>query len=395
MITIQLKKNHDKRVKFGYPWIFSNEIESNSGLLEMEPGEVVKFMANDGNFLGIGYFNRHSLICGRILAVDSKIQINEEFLQSKIKKALNLRQRIFAAPYYRLIHAEADSLPGLIIDRFDNILVCQITTAGMEKLSDLLISALKSIFENPVIIFRNDTPARTMENLGSEVKVVNGELPPKNILIENGLKFYFDPIQGQKTGWFFDQRENRLNVAKLAKDQDVLDVYCYNGGFGINCAAQGAKSVTFVDSSASALEKVKENVTLNDIKIHCDYLNKAAFDELQTLQDKGKKFGLVMLDPPAFIKSKKDFFAGVKGYEKLVKLGATLVADNGFLFLASCSHNITLEELISASVLGIKKAGKEAKIIAKGNAGSDHPLNPFLKENEYLKSVTYQLNSSK
>lgn len=389
-INIYLKKNHDKRVKSSHPWVYSNEIEK---IVPASPeaGSLAKFFAFDGSFLGCGYYNKHSLIAGRILSFKNGVKIDADFFIEKIKAAFSWRSQIFEAPFYRLIHAEGDGLAGLVIDRFDNIFVCQITTAGMEKMSEFIIAALKFLFVNPVIIFRNDTASRQLEGLPSEVKIVEGNLEQENIVIENGLKFYFDPINGQKTGWFFDQRENRKSVAQLALNKDVLDVYCYNGGFGINCAKNQAKSVTFIDSSAPALEKVKENVSLNDIKIPCNYLASSAFDELEKLQNLGKKFGLVMLDPPAFIKSKKDFFSGVKGYEKLVKLGAALVEDGGFLFLASCSHNINLEELISASILGIRKAGREGRIIRKGGAGYDHPINACLNENEYLKSVTYQL----
>jgi 23S rRNA (cytosine1962-C5)-methyltransferase len=291
-----------------------------------------------------------------------------------------------------LIHSEADGLPGLIVDRFDKLLVLQVATAGMENLLPIILESLNQVFLNPKIILRNDIPARKLEGLEEYVKILHGELEAQNILVENDLKFYFDPMNGQKTGWFFDQRENRKFVASLVKGKDILDCYCYNGGFGINAAVFGANSVTFIDSSESAIKNVEQNIKLNNLEGNFEYINGKVFDELENLAKVGKKFQTVVLDPPAFIKSKKDFFVGIKGYEKLTKIAAKLVAKNGYLFIASCSHNAGLQDLIKASASGINKAGRNAKIIRIFGAGFDHPLHPFLPESEYLKSIIYQLN---
>lgn len=392
MHIIKLKKGQDRKVNFGHPWVYSNEIESDPKLAEIPSGSLVKIANAFGNFLGIGYYNRHSLIAIRILTKKESQEINQEFFVKKIELALKLRQDFFDEPFYRLIHSEADGLAGLIIDRFDNILVLQIATAGMESLLEILVAALNQVFGQLTIVLRNDIHARKLEGLEEYVKVIQGEISTDNVLIENGLKFKFDPIAGQKTGWFFDQRENRKFVAGLVKGKDILDCYCYNGGFGINAVKAGANAVTFIDSSDLAIKNVKENIELNNLSgTNFEFINGKVFDELETLIKVGRKFQVVVLDPPAFIKSKKDFFTGIKGYEKLAKLGAKLVAKNGYLFIASCSHNAGLQDLIRATASGIDKAGKDAKIVRIFGAGFDHPLHPVLLESEYLKSILFQL----
>ncbi len=391
MQTIKIKKGQDRKVNFGHPWVYSNEIESSPSLAELPVGSIVKIVNAFDNFLGVGYYNRHSLIAVRILTKKENVEINQEFFVKKIEKALKLRQDFYSEPFYRLIHSEADGLAGLVIDRFDNLLVVQITTAGMENLTQTLVAALNQIFGSPTILLRNDVPARKLEGLQEYVKVIQGELPKENILIENDLKYYFNPIEGQKTGWFFDQRENRKFVASLVKGKDVLDCYCYNGGFGINAAKAGANSVTFIDSSELAINNVKQNIKLNELEGNFEYINGKVYDELEEIAKTGRKFQVVVLDPPAFIKSKKDFFAGIKGYEKLTKIASKLVAKNGYLFIASCSHNAGLQDLIRATAAGIDKSKGNTKIVRIFGAGFDHPIHPILLESEYLKSITYQI----
>ena len=394
MYQIKLKKFQDLRLASGHPWVYSNEVESDSALAKIPAGSLVKIYSNKGDFMGIGFYNFHSLIAVRMLSKDQECKIDTDFFVKKIKIALLLRNDFFDQSYYRLIHSEADELPGLIIDQFDKILVCQITSAGMELLLDNLKEALKILFPGSTIVLRNDTPSRSLEKLENYTRVVDDKVidEAEKILIENDIKYYFDPILGQKTGWFFDQRENRKFIAGISKDKDVLDCYCYNGGFGLNAKKAGAKSVTFIDSSKEALLKVSENAKLNNLEENCSYIEAKVFDELENLEKSGMQFDVVILDPPAFIKTKKDFFSGIRGYEKLVKMGAKLVTKNGYLFIASCSHNALLKDIISASGTGINKAGREGKIIRTFGAGIDHPIHPFLPESEYLKSITYKLD---
>lgn len=394
--VIKLKKHQDIRVNSGHPWVYSNEIENDPKLAKITPGGLVKVFSNHGKYIGTGYYNHHSLIALRILSRKEDEVIDEHFFIKKIKSAISLRSQFFGLNFYRLIHSEADGLPGLVIDQFDNLLVCQISTAGMELLTEVMLAALEKLFPNTTIVLRNDTPSRRFENLDNYVKVPLGEVASSNTLVENNLKFYFDPLAGQKTGWFYDQRENRQFIANLVSsfngDCNVLDCYCYSGGFGINAKRAGASSVTFVDSSGDAISQVKSNLELNSLEQNCQYLPGEVFEKLTDLLANGKKYQLVILDPPAFVKSKKDFFVGLKGYEKLTKMASNLVVEGGYLFLASCSHNIALADLIRASASGISKAEKSAKLIRSFGAGIDHPLHPFLPESEYLKSLTYKFD---
>ncbi len=391
---LHIKNYQEIRIVKGCPWIYSNEVANFKELKEIEKGALVEIrIPKNENGFALAYFNANQLICARILSYNVNEKIDVDFFVRKIKTALNLREKFFDKPFYRLIHSEADGLAGLVIDRFDNIFSCQISTFGMEKLQDLLIAALQKLFPNCKIIFRGDVESRKFEGLDAEHKIVGGEISDEIILEENGLKFAVDVNSGQKTGWFFDQRKNRDFIASVAKNADVLDAFCYQGGFGLNAIKGGAKSVTFIDSSKEALDHVKKNLELNSFDTNCEFFNEKTFDALEKLAVAKKQFDVIVLDPPAFVKSKKDLFAGLRGYEKLVRLATPLLKENGVLFLASCSHNVSLPDLIDAANNGLRKGfagtGRFAKLIRSHGASFDHPLHPALKESEYLKSVTF------
>lgn len=386
---LKIKRHHELRIVKGHPWIFSNEIENFSALKSLEKGSLVTVQINKDDDFALAYFNPHSLISARILTHDLTQKIDEDFFVERISEAKILREKFYDKPFYRLIHSEADFLPGLVIDRFGDVFSCQISTAGMEKLSSLLISALEKLFPKAAIFFRNDVDARRFEGLELESKTIKGEAAEAIEIEENGLKFLVDAKHGQKTGWFFDQRENRKFIGTIAKNRDVLDAFCYQGGFGLNALKNGAKSVTFLDSSEEALKILKKNLALNNLNQESEIICEKVFDVLENPQFQEREFDLVLLDPPAFIKSKKDFFTGLKGYEKLIKLAAKLVRKNGILMLTSCSHNAGLSDLLGAANDGFRKANRKAKLIRTFGAGFDHPINPALKESEYLKSVTF------
>lgn len=386
---LKIKRHHEIRVVKGHPWIFSNEIENFSSLKSLEKGALVEVQINKDDPFALAYFNPHSLIAARILSYDQSQVIDENFFIERISQAKVLRDKFFDKPFYRLVHSEADFLPGLIIDRLGDVLSCQISTAGMEKLSPFLITALEKLFPKSAIIFRNDVDARKMEGLELYVKTVKGEIADEIEIEENGLKYLINVTSGQKTGWFFDQRINREFIGSMAKDCDVLDAFCYLGGFGLNALQNGANSVTFIDSSQDALDKLKKNISLNKFTQDYDTICGKVYEVLEKAEFQERRYDIVVLDPPAFVKSKKDFFVGLKGYEKLVKLSANLVKKNGILMLASCSHNATLADLISAANDGFRKSGRKARLIRSFGAGFDHPVNPALKESEYLKSITF------
>jgi 23S rRNA (cytosine1962-C5)-methyltransferase len=390
---LKIKANHDKRLVNGSLWIYSNEIENFSELKTLPKGELVEILSSDNQSYGIAYFNSLSLIAARILSKDIAAKINEIFFIKRITNAKNLRDKFYYQPFYRLIHSEADFLPGLIIDRFGDYLSCQISTFGMENLKEYLILALEKLFPEATIIFRNDIESRKIEGLELYSKVVRGKEDLGEIeIIENNLKFLIDPLLGQKTGWFFDQRKNRQFIGEISSDLQVLDLFCYNGGFGLNALNKGAKSVTFVDSSARAIEKLRKNITANNFENNqYELLTKKVVELLEDEEFQKRKFDLVIIDPPALIKSKKDFFAGIRLYEKLVKLSASLVKKGGFLFIASCSHNASNTDLIEAANNGFRKARKKARLIRQYGADLDHPIHPALKESEYLKSLCFYI----
>lgn len=389
---LKIKKGSEIRIIKGSPWIFSNEIENFTALKSLTKGALVEVEIKKDLTFALAYFNPHSLIAARILTYDATQKIDENFFVQKISAALLLRQKFFDKPFFRLVHSEADFLPGLVIDCFGEVLVCQISTAGMENLSEFLIAALTKIFPSKAIIFRNDVEARRFEGLPSDVKTVKGEVADELEIIENNLKFLIDVKRGQKTGWFFDQRQNRQFIGDVAKNAEVLDAFCYLGGFGLNALKNGAKSVTFLDSSADALTALKKNIALNNFSQNCEIICAKVFETLADAEFQKKRFDVVVLDPPAFIKSKKDFFVGLKAYEKLVRLSANLVKPNGLLMLSSCSHNCSLTDLIAAANDGFFKSKRAAKLIRSNGAGLDHPINAALKESEYLKSTTFLVN---
>ncbi len=394
---LHIKNQQEIRIVMGHPWVYSNEIANFAEAKNLESGSLVEIhIPKHSNAFALAYFNPHQLIAARILSYNFAEIIDETFFVNRLFKAKNLREKFFSKPFYRLIHSEADGLPGLVVDRFDNVFSCQITTAGMEKMKALIILALQKTFPKCAIIFRNDVEARKFEGLQLEENDSVGEISDEIIIEENELKYSIDAKTGQKTGWFFDQRANRDFIAKVSKDANVLDAFCYQGGFGVNALKGGAKSVTFIDSSKEALEKAKINVALNfPEQKSCEFICDKVFETLEKLAAANKQFGVIVLDPPAFVKSKKDLFAGLRGYEKLVRLALPLLKENGILLLASCSHNVTLPDLIEAANNGLRKglagSGRSARMIRTHGTSFDHPIHPALKESEYLKSIAFMV----
>ncbi len=395
---LHIKNHQEIRLIKGHPWVYSNEIANFAELKTLENGSLVQiFIQKNPEPFALAYFNPHQLIAARILTYGSNVKIDEEFFIKKILDAKNLREKFFDKPFYRLVHSEADGLAGLVIDRFDNVFSCQFSTAGLEKMQDLVVNALEKIFAGCSIIFRNDVESRKYEGLALENKIIKGDIADEIIIEENGLKFALDVKNGQKTGWFYDQRENRDFIAKISKNCNMLDAFCYQGGFGLNAIKGGAKSVTFIDSSKEALERAQKNCKINFTENkNQEFICDKVFDALEKLNSQNRQFEAIILDPPAFVKSKKDLFAGLRGYEKLVRLALPLLKKNGIMMLASCSHNVSLNDLTEAANNGIRKAlaakgenNRCSRLIRSHGASYDHPLHPALKESEYLKSITF------
>lgn len=382
----------DKRAAQGHPWIYANEVRMDAEAKALEPGSIVALRRTDGKPLGVGTFNPHALIAFRFLSRDPHARIDAAFFAERLGRALALRERLFDAPYYRLAHAEADGLPGLIVDRFGDVVTVQAGTAGIERCQPLVLAALDMLLAPRTVILRNDGRGRALEGLEPFVGIVKGSLDGPIEVKENGLAFVADLGEGQKTGWFFDQRTNRARVAQLARGGRLLDVYCYAGGFAVAAAAAGATRVIGVDSSEKALELAALSARLNSIADRCTWHKADAFDEMARLEAAGERFETVVVDPPAFVKSRKDLASGLKGYAKLARLAAPLVAPGGFLFMASCSHNVEVQPFADAVADGLNRTGRTGRILESTGAAADHPVHPNLRESAYLKALILQLD---
>jgi 23S rRNA (cytosine1962-C5)-methyltransferase len=386
---LRLLPRHDQRVKAGHPWAFSNELAMTPAAKALPPGSLVRLEGDDGQRHGTWQFNPHSLIAARRLDRDPEAPVDAAWVQARLAAALALRERLFDSPFYRLVHAEADGLPGLILDRYGDTLALQANTAGMQALTPLLVQALEALLAPRAIVARNDAAIRGLEGLAEETGLLLGEDATATVR-EGALEFRVDLLSGQKTGWFFDQRENRLRVARLARGLTVLDAFCHTGGFGLHCAAAGAASVTLLDRSAPALELAMASAAANGLGQVAAQRGEA-LEELERMAAAGRRFGLVVADPPAFAKARKDHAVALRGYAKLARLAAALVTPGGFLFLASCSHHVAAGEFADACIHGILRARREARLLGQYGAGPDHPVHPLLPESAYLKGLLFHL----
>ena len=389
---IHVLPDHERRLRAGSPWIYSNEIKPEASLRSLEPGTLVKVAFADGKGYGLAHYNPRSLIAARVLTRSRDVEIGPAFFERRFARAMALRTLQFDQPYYRLAHGEADGLPGLIVDRYGDTLVAQVNTAGMDKAQEAWLTALDRMLQPARIIFKGDAPVRTLEGLPEDVRLVKGGEDVPTYAIEAGRRFLIDPIGGQKTGWFYDQRANHAFAARFAAGRDVLDMYSYGGGFGLAAAAAGAKSVMMVDSSQAALDNAAASADLQDVASICSFQRSDAYASLDRSHKENRKFGLVMCDPPAFVKSKKDLKPGLKGYRKLAHAAANLVAEQGFLTISCCSHNVDAEAFLSEVWAGIRDAGRGGRVLHRAGADSDHPIHPALPETVYLKFMVWALD---
>ena len=385
-VVIYLRKSCDRRVQHGHLWIFSNEIDTaKSPLKSFTPGQLVSIQSHDQRFLGVGYINPNCLLCVRILSA-TPCEINVDFFVKKIQSALQMRESIYGAPYYRLCFGESDGLPGLIVDRYDQTLIVQLNTAGMDQLQAPIIEALKVVLSPDRIVLRNDGGHRKTEGLELYQKTLFGDESAPLIVQENGATFLISLTEGQKTGWFYDHRDNRKHLLPLVKDKTVLDVFSYLGGWGIEAALAGADHVTCIDSSASAISAVQKNAELNGVNGKVDGITEDAFDALAQLIQQKKQFDIIIADPPAFIKSKKDKPAGMHAYMKLNRLAMQLLAPNGLLVSASCSMHLLRDDLLQTIQEAAHKSNSNMQILAQWHQGMDHPVHPMIPETHYLKA---------
>ena len=384
---LRLRKNEERRLRAGHLWVFSNEVDiGKTPLTDFAPGQPVRVLASNGKTMGTGYVNPRSLICARLVSRGERV-LDAQLLEKRLRSALALRERCFSEPFYRLVFGESDGLPGLVVDRFDDVLVVQCSTAGMERVRDEMIGVLDAVLSPAGILLKNDARVRTLEGLPQYVETVLGNVPDEVPVRENGVQFLAPLAQGQKTGWYFDHRQNRADLARLVSGARVLDLFAYVGAWGVQAAVAGAKQVVCVDSSAQALDYVQKNATLNGVDERVGIQKGDAFEVLKELCAARERFDIVVLDPPAFIKRKKDLKKGIEAYRRLNQQAMRLLGADGLLLSASCSYHLSRDNLRSAVLQGARGLGREFQIIAQGHQGIDHPVHPAITETEYLKTM--------
>ena len=390
--TIKIQGGRDRRINTGAPWLYSNELRMDSEARSLAPGSLVRLMAPSGKIVGVAQFNPHSLIAARVMSRNKDAVVDAGFLKRRIARALALREQLYAVPCYRLIHAEGDGLPGLVVDRYHDLLVIQLNTAGMQALVEPLVAALDEVLRPKAILARNDTSGRTIEGLAAESVVLRGPVPERVAVEENGIVFTVAPGDSQKTGWFYDQSMNRAFAARLGRDARVLDLYSYSGGFALTAFSRGARSALAVDRSAGALALAAESARNQGVADRLETRTGEAFAVIEGLAAEKTRFGLVIADPPAFVRTKKDLPVGLRGYRKLAREAAGLVGEAGFLCIACCSHNVTAEMFAVEVTAGIRTAGRGARLLHAAGAAPDHPIHPALPETAYLKFLAYALD---
>jgi 23S rRNA (cytosine1962-C5)-methyltransferase len=382
--ALRLKRNEDRRLHAGHLWVFSNEVETQqTPLPKFKAGELARVLTHNDKALGLAYVNPKSLISARMLGTWKAP--DTAWFAARIRIALALRERLYPEPYYRLVYGESDGLPGLVVDRYGSQCVVQIGTAGMELLKVHIQEAVLQVLKCDALLFKNDSGAREMEGLPSYVEVARGKFDELGLVIEDGLKFSAPLAEGQKTGWFFDQAANRRALSKyVRKGAKVLDVFSYVGAWGVRAAKSGASEVLCVDSSAPALELAAKNADNNRLKLSTRKGD--AFDVLEALAKEGARFDVVIIDPPAFAKRRKELPKALAAYKRLNQLAMRVLAGDGILVSCSCSYHVSAEDLQDAIAKAARATDKHLQILELGGQAPDHPVHPAIPETRYLKT---------
>jgi 23S rRNA (cytosine1962-C5)-methyltransferase len=387
--TLKLRPREDKRIKGGHVWIYSNEVDTAATPLKgFDAGEEVVVTAHDGRPLGRALVNPHALICARLVSRDAEVGLDRALLSARVEAALALRERLYPGTgCYRLVYGEGDGLSGMVVDRFGDVLSVQLTTAGMEARRDLVVDVLRDLLAPRTIVLKHDAKSRAVEGLAEYVEVIGEALAEPVSLVENGVPFRAPLADGQKTGWFFDHRENRARLAPFCAGARVLDAFSYAGGWGLQALAFGADSLLAVDGSAPALEVLEANAAHQGVSDRVDARRGDAFEVLAGLADAHERFGVVVIDPPALVKRRKDLRAGQRAYERLAVLGMRLVADGGLLAFGSCSLHFDRALLREALRGAARNTERSARLLGVFGAGPDHPVHPAIPETDYLKAA--------
>jgi 23S rRNA (cytosine1962-C5)-methyltransferase len=391
--VVRLNPKGDARaIRHGFPWVYANEVVTDRRTKAITAGTIAILEDSDRRPMGLVAVNPASKIFCRMLERDVDTPIDQAWFEAKFARALAHRARLYPDPFYRLIHAEADGLPGVVVDRFGDVAVVQPNAAYADAMIDILVDALMAVTGVTTVIMNGTGRARTLEGLIEKTEVMRGRAPNAPISVPmNGATYMADVMDGQKTGLFFDQRPNHAFAAGLSKDATVLDVFSHVGGFGLAALAGGAASVLAVDGSAPALALAEEGAAAMGVSDKFTTRKGDAFATLEALAEEGAQFDVVICDPPAFAPGRKSLDAGLRAYERVARLAAGLVKDSGYLGVCSCSHAADLTKFRNASARGIGRAGRRSQVIHTGYAGPDHPLMPHLAESGYLKAVFFRL----
>jgi 23S rRNA (cytosine1962-C5)-methyltransferase len=380
MTTLKLKKKEDRRILRGHPWVFSNELQDVPK--DAPPGEIVDVADFSGQFIGRGYLNPHTLIAVRLLT-RKREEIDQAFFRKRITAARDLREALGFGASFRAVFSEGDGLPGLIVDRYAGMLVVQSLTAGIDRMQDLVLAALREVYSPETIVLRNDTAVRDLEGLPLEKKVVLGETAGAVTFDESGISYTVDVLEGQKTGFFFDQRENRLALAGLVRGKRTLDCFCYVGAWSLTAARHGASEVIGIDSSENAVRLAKENAALNNLP--AEFKKADVFEELRSLEKQKERFGCIVLDPPAFVKSRAKVREALKGYKEINLRAMRLLEPGGALVTCSCSHHIDQDLFREMLIDAAHAAGRQARLLEMRSQSRDHPMLLAARETQYLK----------
>lgn len=389
MIKVILKRKIAPRVLLGHPWIFANEVEQVQG--ELAGGEVVSVYTHDQKFVGQGYANPRSQILVRLLTREEKVTIDETFFLEKIRSCWEYRKRIGYTENCRLVFGEADGLPQLIIDKFNDYFVLQTLALGIDRWKPALVNALQQVFQPKGIYERNDVPVRELEGLAQQKGFLSDPFETRITIQENGLRFYVDVAQGQKTGYFLDQQDNRRAIASIVKDADVLGAFTYTGTFEIHAAHYGARSVLGLDISAQAVAQANENAMLNGLQDRCRFEEANAFDLLKQWAKEKKQYDVVMLDPPAFTKSRATLQKAITGYKEINLRGMKLVKPGGFLVTSSCTNLVSPDLFIEIIGMAAKDARRTIRQVCFQTQSADHPIIPTMENTHYLKFLVIQV----
>ncbi|MBI1921657.1 MAG: class I SAM-dependent rRNA methyltransferase [Geobacter sp.] len=390
MLKITLHKGEDRRVRTGHPWVFSNEIAHISG--ERKPGAVAELLDANGAFLGTGYYNPHSLISFRLLSHERADIDSPDFFAEKLKAVLTHRQEIY--PHlgtFRLVHGEGDFLPGLVVDKYGDFLSIQLLTAGMDSRRDLIVEALTEIFQPRGIVARNDVAVRGLEGLSESVEVLAGEIPAQVEVEEHGIRLLVDLKGGQKTGHFLDQKENHLLLDGICAGKEMLDCFSYSGSWGMHAAKFGAQSITCLDISGRAVGLVGENARLNSFGNIVTAEEVDVFERLRQFKGSGRRFDVIVMDPPAFVKNRKALKEAEKGYTTINRRALELLNPGGYLITCSCSFHMGRELFHDMLAKSAQLARRDVRFIQWGRQAPDHPVLLSVPETDYLKCAVLQV----